>query len=338
MEKLRSICEKIIATGFYLLFFLVPLIFTPWTRELFEFPKMLLVYTLTTIIAAAFAIKTIIDGKWSDLRTPLDKPILAFLVIYLGSTLSSIDRYTSIFGYYTRFNGGLLSIACFIGLFYILNAEIRNRKPKLKIQKLLFCILLSSFLISTWGILEHFGFDKDYWKQNVQARVFSTLGQPNWLAAYLVAIIPIPLSLLISKENKHFKKLIVSGCLLSFVAVYAATWFTYSLSGLLGLLAALGTFLIFTPKTRLKKKWKTLVALALVCLAISVSSPGLFLPRIKEVLKIGRLPQAFAQEEAEASSQSIVPKALELGGRTGRVRLIVWKGAIDLILSDLKTA
>jgi hypothetical protein len=46
--------NKTISCSFYLLFFLTPLLFTPWNYELFEFNKMMLVYGITVVIAAAW--------------------------------------------------------------------------------------------------------------------------------------------------------------------------------------------------------------------------------------------------------------------------------------------
>ncbi|MCJ7804148.1 hypothetical protein MUP35_00205 [Patescibacteria group bacterium] len=54
MLHLDKICQRIITFSFFLLFFLVPLIMTPWNYELFEFNKMLLVYFLTVVIAASW--------------------------------------------------------------------------------------------------------------------------------------------------------------------------------------------------------------------------------------------------------------------------------------------
>ena len=189
MSKLASYADKTIEYLFYALFFFVPLILWPGTSEAFEFNKMLFVYVLTILISAAWIIKWIDQKKITIRRTPLDIPILLFLLSQVLSTIFSIDTHTSLWGYYSRFHGGLMSTISYIVLYYALVTNFKQ------ITFLIYSILGSAILVSLYGVLEHFGIDKHLWVQDVQSRVFSTLGQPNWLSAYLVALLPLPIFL-----------------------------------------------------------------------------------------------------------------------------------------------
>ena len=198
VKILLRLPDRIIQSSFYLLFFLVPLVLTPLNYELFEYNKMMLTYGLTVIITGSWMIKMVISKEIKIARTPLDLPILLFLFSQIVSTVFSIDRHVSLFGYYSRFNGGLLSTISYVLLYY---AFVTNF-PKEKIRKFLLFTLSSGLLVSIYGILEHFGIDKDIWVQDVQNRVFSTLGQPNWLAAYLAVLIPITLGIGLTNFTK----------------------------------------------------------------------------------------------------------------------------------------
>ncbi|OGG27096.1 hypothetical protein A2960_03075 [Candidatus Gottesmanbacteria bacterium RIFCSPLOWO2_01_FULL_39_12b] len=198
-----KITDKIIQYSFYLLFFLVPLILTPFNYELFEYNKMMAVYGLTMIILCAWVSKMILKGRLNLIRTPFDIPLFLFLVSQIISTLFSIDSHVSIWGYYSRFNGGLISIISYLVLFY---AFVSNF-PKEKISRLLKVILLSGLIVAAYGILERFGIDKDLWVQDVQNRVFSTLGQPNWLAAYLAVLIPLTIGIALQYFTNQFSDL-----------------------------------------------------------------------------------------------------------------------------------
>ena len=94
--NLNKIFSKIIEASFYALFIIVPLILTPVNYELFEFNKMLTVYGLTAIIAAAWVGKMIVNKKVLFSRTPLDIPLMLFLLSQILSTIFSLDRHTSI--------------------------------------------------------------------------------------------------------------------------------------------------------------------------------------------------------------------------------------------------
>ncbi|MBI2007285.1 MAG: O-antigen ligase family protein [Candidatus Blackburnbacteria bacterium] len=216
---------------------------------------MILVYALAVIILACWTIKSILAGKFIFRRTPLDIFLFGFLVFQFFSTLVSIDQHTSIWGYYTRSNGGLLSTVVYITLFYafVSNMDIR------KTQNAKRYILSSALIVSIWGILEHFGrspscllltgsFDASCWVQDVQTRVFATLGQPNWMAAYLVAVMPLTWATVIGKKQKGGKP--TRSNLLHFAfyflpfAFFLALLFTKSRSGLLGFAAAFTVFWI----------------------------------------------------------------------------------------------
>src|SRR3989338_3165738 len=191
MSKLTHYADKTIEYLFYALFFFVPLLLWPKTSEVFEFNKMLLVYVITILISAAWVVKWIEAKKITIRRTPLDLPIAIFLTSQIISTIFSIDTHTSLWGYYSRFHGGLMSTISYIVLYYAFVTNIKISNLKYQISN----ILLSATLVSLYGVAEHFGIDKQLWVQDVQNRVFSSLGQPNWLSAYLVALLPLPIFL-----------------------------------------------------------------------------------------------------------------------------------------------
>jgi len=182
-------------------------------------------------------------------KTNLTIPLLLFIFSQILSTFFSIDRHTSIFGYYSRLNGGLLSTISYSLLYFILCIYIT---PKLQKQIIKF-ILISGSLVATWGILEHFGIDKHYWIQDVQNRVFSTLGQPNWLAAYLNILIPFsfnsPLAILfficlIFTKSKSG----IIACLLILPFCFKKSKITY-INYFIIICLALSFFLIKKPST-----------------------------------------------------------------------------------------
>src|SRR3989338_108526 len=180
MSKLTHYADKTIEYLFYALFFFVPLLLWPKTSEVFEFNKMLLVYVITILISAAWVVKWIEAKKIPIRRTPLDLPIAIFLTSQILSTIFSIDTHTSLWGYYSRFHGGLISTIAYLLLYYALVTNFTRDKVSFAI----YSIISSAALVALYGILEHFGIDKHLWVQDVASRVFSTIGQPNWLSAY----------------------------------------------------------------------------------------------------------------------------------------------------------
>lgn len=310
--------------------FFTPLIYTAATRELFEFPKMSFIYLTTILAAAAFlwqsgdqvrlggGAKKVHLGK-----TPWDKALLFFLVSYLLSTLFSLDRYTSLFGYYSRFNGGLFSVLCFTTLYYLFNQQLADKRF---VRKTLYALFLAAFLVSLLGIAQHFGYQREQWVQDSAARVFSTLGQPNWLAAFLVMLLPLTLAFLLLAPSLGWRAVFF----LLTSALYAAFWFTYSLSGLISLLFAFFVFFLTSEKSCLYQKRKALLLMAVTFLFISLSQPGIFAPRLKSFFK--QISQTIIPPLYAATSPS---PAYE--GDTFKIRTLVWQGGLAAWQQDFKT-
>ncbi len=193
-HPLSAKLDFLITHAFAALFFFVPLLFLPFTNELFEFNKMQLTYTLTIIITSLWLFQAFLNRRLSINKSFLLIPLGLFLLSQTLSTIFSINPHTSIWGYYSRFHGGLASTITYLSLYLVFTSHFADKKDKLTIT-VIPSILISGGLTATYAVLEHFGIDSKLWVQDVQSRVFSTLGQPNWLSAYLCALLPLPIYL-----------------------------------------------------------------------------------------------------------------------------------------------
>lgn len=306
----------------------IPLIFLlRGVNELFEFPKMILVYLIVLLIGFLFFSKRVLTGQFKISNSALSLAVLGFLTTNVLATLFSMNVYTSIWGYYTRFNGGLASIAAFTLLYFVIAEELSNLEKK----QLLDFFILTSVPICLYGIAQSFGFQKDLWEGDSQIRIFSTLGQPNWLAAYLVMLIPVTLKKTLEIKESALK--IGTGSIV-FIQL-TALWLTFSLSGLLGLAASLAIYVIAENKKLISENKKVLatifVALALVC----VLKPGVLKPKIDDAIR--DLKKRITLERAAYAMEKSSPElaSYEYGDTTG-IRLIVWQGTTRLILSSPK--
>lgn len=210
---------------------------------------MMLVYGLTVVIAGAWLMK----GTFK--MGPIGIPLLIYLASHILSTLFSIDPHVSLWGYYSRFHEGLFATISYVVL-YFAAVSCLNKDDVIAILKSSFTALV---IICLWGILEHFGhsfsclmftgsFDVSCWIQDVQNRVYATLGQPNWMAAYLDVLILALFGFALQLKyglTKDFKKL--WPYILIILSVFAL-YCTKSRSGYLGLAAGIGAFsLLLVP-------------------------------------------------------------------------------------------
>jgi putative inorganic carbon (HCO3(-)) transporter len=439
--KLLNFCNKTIEYSFYLLFFLVPFAFTNDTSELFEFNKLWVTFIIAIVIGTAWITKMIIKRQFRIQRTPLDIPIALFLVSEIISTFLSLDPHTSIWGYYSRFNGGLLSIFSYVFLYFafvtnlkeeakdeekpqkfefkkvyifaigivaffigaIVSSQIKSADsvgipfqllanlvtvlvsfaiimkaaPRGIIKRSLYAILSSAFLVILWGLPSHFGydptcllfrgtFDVSCWTNDFQpkVRIFSTLGQPDWLAAYLAALIPLIGVLFINaiSESKQIfdkslsflknqKFWISTSLFVFFILAYTALLFTQSRSAIPAIWLTIPLLLIWyfwfylKPKFDVKKlnldfKITILLFLTLGIVAFFAGQP------------FGQLKKFEFQNLMSSFNKPVVTKTAvkpvaptppaspvstgELGGTdSGTIRLLVWHGAIDIWKNNL---
>jgi tetratricopeptide (TPR) repeat protein len=315
--------RKIIFYLFAFLIFFVPIVLWPYTSEVFEFNKVVLVYLLTTLIAAAWTIRCIIERKFVFRRTILDIPLLIFFGSQLISTILSIDFRTSVFGYYSRFNGGLLSTVCYLLLYWAFVSNF-EKSDTLKLIKVWFA---SAVLVSFYGVLEHFGIDKNIWVQDVQSRVFSSLGQPNWLATWVTALIPVAWAFTLNSKFKSFGFWIYFGLSILF---FWTLIFTKSRSGFLGFGVACVIFWSAVAWQNIKKLPTLIPSLLIVgfaFIAVCLISGTQLTPSLISMLK--RQPTVNNQQ----STVALADTALETGGtESGVIRKIVWNGALQVWL------
>jgi len=327
----------------------MPLFFTSVNSELFEFNKIILVYLFTILITGAWAGRMIWQRRLMFKRTFFDIPLVLFLASQVASTIFSIDIHTSLFGYYSRFNGSLLSTLCYLFLYwaFVSNCEVKDIHKVIKVS------LVSAAIVSLYGIFEHFGhsfsclifqgnFTVDCWIQRVQERVFATLGQPNWLAAYLVILIPVAWAkMLEAKKNSIFTFYPGRAGLLLSTCYFLCLIFTGSRSGFLGLGVSTVVFwltVILINKKQIKRLAKPLILTASFLLLATIIFGSPF-PQINKYLYYKSFTSRVSthnpppQPDSQPTTHSQpLPQLSEDGGisQSSDIRKIVWKGAIDI--------
>ncbi|MFZ5377030.1 MAG: O-antigen ligase family protein [Patescibacteria group bacterium] len=356
MPKNRSLfnfAHLALQFSFQLMFLVTPFVFTWVNDELFEFNKMLFVYGLTALTTSLWLSKMVLAKKIIYRHHWLNFLPLLFLLSQVISTLFSIEPRTSFFGYYTRFNGGLLSIICY-SLLYL---NIVSNLSRSAIKKLIWTLVISAGLSSLYAIPEHFGhspscwlitgdFNVDCWVQDVQNRIFGTFGQPNWLAAFAVSTLPLSLFLVYRPIKKNKPALALDGyqllALTSFVLLTLTTLFTQSRSGFISLLAgsllylSLSTVILSRQNKTIKSNqiqikqlqnfWPTigqLIALPISLFLIIVLTFGS--PYTAPIWKKTLDATPITSPTPSAGN------SLEIGGTdSGEIRKIVWEGALKV--------
>lgn len=313
---------------------LTPFYFRFNTTELFEFNKLLVIYSVSTVLSAVWIIYRVYQEKSVYKPTIFDLPLLGFLATQLLATLFSMHFFTSLFGYYTRFHAALLPLLAYSTIYFVGTWFMRTKH----VYRLLLLLLSATTLISGYAILEHLGysiscliapghnqFDATCWKQEFQVtvRAFATFGQPNWLAAFLSMVVPVGLSLVVSSTKRN--RVWLFG-LVSSILAGTALYFTGSRSGLLALVVGSAVFVAhlllgLTARITVLRTAFTRLSMPLsILIVIGVLTGTPFTPPLSQVLTN---PSAPAD-----TIETAVPLVDTGGTDSGKIRKIVWEGAV----------
>lgn len=309
--------------SFYCLFFFIPLAYSGDTSEMFELNKTWLLFIFTIIIAVAWISKSIAKNKIVLRHTVFTIPLFLFLLSQTISTITSIDTHLSLWGFYGRFTGGYLSTLASIFLFF---AFVSNMEKE-HVKNTMYTALLASCIVLVIGYLGFFGYDSicntitttsnsTCWvdPNGPRIRMFSTIGNPNWLALYASISTIWIVGYLIYTKIQKLLTVVFAGITSLF---YILILLTGSRSGFIGFLFAL-SFLVMCVlyikrKHFIQYQRKTLILL-------------LFLFSILSVI----IGTPFTKRVAFVNTTSIQPVLANGKDESIKTRQYLWLGALRI--------
>ena len=348
--NLSVLCDKVIEAGWMALVVVAPLFFNVYSNRSFEPDKIALMRPIALAMALAWVIRELEAGSWKKKagswklkanaqhpisniqylasRTPLVLPALFLAIVYILTTITSIAPRLSLWGSYHRMQGAYTALS-YIVIFFVILHTLRKRK---QLHRLITVMLLTSLPISLYGLMQHYGLDPIAWTNvgdQVTVRAISTMGNPIFVAAYLIMIVPLTVGRLMQLYSviRHGKRAaslyVLSGCYAFLLAIQLlCILFTQSRGPLLGLIGGILFFFLLWAASRGDKRF----ALVIVGTAVVL---GLFLIALN-------LP------DSPFESIQTMPYLGQLTGilesRTVRQRMLAWEGAVNLITSDPRRA
>jgi len=223
---MQKTLNRIIKTNIYLLVFLLPLFFLPFSFEAFEFNKQYLLFFLSSLTLFAWVAKMVlVDKEIRFKRTPLDITILIFLLVAIIGTFFSTDKISSIFGFYGRFSDGLISLLNLVIIYFLItnNLEVETKTSNQKTKKeennyqptgvnisgIMKAILWSIFFVILFSYLSIFGLLKSFKMLPVvmTTQTFNPVaGSLEGLAMFLAVVIVFLTGLImVDRDLKTFK-------------------------------------------------------------------------------------------------------------------------------------
>ncbi len=217
-------CEKVSKISIYLLAFLLPIFFLPWTSNVLDFNKQALLITLICVSLFAWLLEILISGKLKFNLSLVHVSIIVLFLVWLASTVFSTWRYGSFWGWPQLTSESLITLLCFTLLYFL----VINIFEKKEIFHLITLLLFSSFLAIVFGTLQLFGkflLPFDFAKINS----FNTIGGVNNLGIFTAVLLPLIIIFLAVSTKKYLKvfyivMVIFAAVLLVLVNFPAAWW------------------------------------------------------------------------------------------------------------------
>lgn len=195
------------------------------------------------------------------------------VALYLGANIiSSISSH-----YLPQSIKGLSKVAVYTLSYFLLKASLLDRKERLPWY--LSAALLSGLAVSLYGLYQYkigvapLATWEDPTVENKGTRIYSTLGNPNLLAGYLLPLAPLALAMstYISKAKSKLRFLISPLFLITAIITAVAIFLTGSRGGYLSIIGTGGFIVLALSVYFFSKKPKLIAPSALIFLAAAAA-------------------------------------------------------------------
>ena len=220
--------------------FTKPFIWSFLALALAPFLPTMVVFAMALVSVFTLILTFGCDRDRKLVYSPTNKCILLYAIIYIAATLTSINVSGSL-------RSGALTTFFIIFAVLIQNSVTSRRQ----LDILIYVFVTSGTVVSAYGVYQYvFGavgasawLDSEMFS-DIGMRVFSTLGNPNVLAQYLLLVIPFAGACIIVVRG-ILPKLFFTGCL---GALLLCMLLTFARGGWLGLIAATAVFLVMLDR------------------------------------------------------------------------------------------
>ena len=287
-KRLVKFLDWVINISLFAIFLGTPIFFTNLTYQGIAFEKQIYFYFWTLLALIAWASKSGYLGEMKIRKTPLDIPILLFWGSYLVSTIFSVDKWHSFFGFFGDPSRGFLNVTAFIVIYYLI---LNNLSDKL-FRWLLRGIFIAGFIVSIWTFLVSMGIK---FLPDTLAVYFplSFVGSMGGVSLFLMSLIPLGIMRIFKIQEKDKGNKLNFGIFLHLFLIALNLFVVFTLfaySTWLALLIGMVLFLVFVLAKIIQPKgsWAILpmiiFVLVLVFLMIgSVNLSRVSLPLVADV-------------------------------------------------------
>ena len=388
--RLSIYCDKLLEAGWLAALIVAPLYFDVYSSRVFEPDKATLVRSLALVMVGAWLVKQLEIG-WraaspNEAAPPPDRaplaqavrailrdnpfalPVFAIVTTYVIATIFSVVPDISLWGSYQRLQG-TYSTFSYIAISVIAASALHTRA---QLDRAVNTVLVVSFPIAFYGILQHFRLDPLPWGGDTVDRVAANMGNSIFVAAYLIMAVPLALArwleTLARATRPSAARALPIAMVTLFLAVLSVLWMLdFALGTVLALacIVSAGVFALIAKTSfrdaLLTATYTVLLAVLFVGVFFTQSrgpwlglAGGLFAfivlyaltrgARQVVVIAIGltivasaflavfNLPSSPLDPLKQVPYVGRLGRIFETESGTGKVRELIWEGALPLVL------
>jgi O-antigen ligase len=247
-------------------------VFTTRYDDVFTLPKLVVLWAALVAIAWLLVVwaPPAAVVRW---QPPVDVALGLFVALNAVALARSTDHHQSVFGERLQHQGAL-TLLLGVAFFFVARIAVRDADA---LRRVLTGMVVGATVVSGYAVVQAVGLDPIWGRDLPGDRVFSTIGQPNALAAYLVLVLPV--ALVLAWHARRWARLAAA---VGATAMLATLVLTLSRGGYVGLAATVPVLLFGAfadQRTRRRAVGGVVVAIVAVVAAIAATPSGRSLVR-----------------------------------------------------------
>ncbi|MFH1353138.1 MAG: O-antigen ligase family protein [bacterium] len=308
MKEEKSLSYYLIRIGIFILILVIPLVFTELTHERFILPRVTILRIFIPIIFLLWCIGKV-SGKKNLTVSPVFYYAGAFIAILFIAALFSGNFGVSMQGVYGSYSWGFSSMFAGFLLFIVVSDEFDYGHWEAAGLFLTF----AAFIVSAYGLTQVLGFDPVHKAGVSFDRIFSTMGNPNFLGGYLVVCFPVVIVFYLTAVTRYRPFLLLTLSLMVInlgMTLSRASWLAFAVSGL--------AFFILIGRENIVKKSRDIITAVVVLVLVS----GLLIIGRKSLESAGSVEKSVVKERLGVM--------LDSEEQSASYRLETWKSALKM--------
>jgi tetratricopeptide (TPR) repeat protein len=193
MAMVVRVCDEVIRWTILSLAALVPVFVLPWTLEVAEVNKQLLILLGGMLAGMAWLGKMLAERKFEYRKSPVNVMVVLFAAVYAISSWLSYSPYMSIMGDFGQEKAGLATLVSMVVIYFVTANNFRTVK---EIRTVALSAMIGGAVAATYAVLQGLGLYVLPF-EFAKSASFNTVGTASALGLYMVFVTALASGLLL---------------------------------------------------------------------------------------------------------------------------------------------